>query len=88
MVSSVRNAESRVVICQPKTLPRNKLLESARIAREVNPVNHAPVERLAGLIRDFAPTPQHLAVVVTRYWGNVGVRLTVGGPNSDAAMRS
>jgi len=69
---------SQVLVCLPKMLPRHKWLESARIAREVNPVNHAPVERLAGLMRGFAATPQRLAVVVTRYWGNAGVRLTVG----------
>src|SRR5580693_3768485 len=69
---------SQVLLCLPKMLPRHKWLESAKIAREVNPVNHAPVERLTGLMRGFAPTPQRLAVVVTRYWGSAGVRLTVG----------
>ena len=27
---------------------------------------------------DFAPTPERLAVLTTKYWGNAGVQLTVG----------
>lgn len=78
MFSASSTEQSPFLVCLPKMLPRYKWLNSARIARHVNPMNHAPVERLTGLIRGFAPTPKHLAVVVTRYWGSAGVRLTVG----------
>lgn len=77
MPSKTNSAQPQVLVCQPKELPAHKLLEAARNAREINPINHAPLERLATLIPGFAPTPQHLAVLVTKYWGNAGVRLTV-----------
>ena len=77
MPSKIKSEQPQVLVCQPKGLPAHKLLEAARNAREINPVNHAPLERLAALMPGFAPTPQHLAVVVTKYWGNAGVRLTV-----------
>jgi hypothetical protein len=48
------------------------------MAAEVNPLNHAPVERLMGVLPGFQPTPAHIAVMTTKYWGNRGVRLTVG----------
>lgn len=90
MSSRASAASSKVLVCLPKILPVHKWIKAAEIAREVNPMNHAPVERLAGLMRGFAPTPQHLAVVVTKYWGNAGVRLTVGfldNPPTDLRKR-
>jgi hypothetical protein len=66
-----------IIVCTPKSLPQGKLVSAARVATEVNPVNRAPVERMAGLIRGFAPKPQYIAVMTTRYWGPAGVRLTV-----------
>jgi hypothetical protein len=41
-------------------------------------MNHAPVERLASLMPGFAPTHMHLAVLIAKYWGPAGVRLSVG----------
>ena len=66
------------LVCTPKSLPREKLIAAARTAVTVNPLNHAPVERLANVMRGFAPTPEHIAVVTTKYWGIQGVKLTVG----------
>jgi len=45
---------------------------------EINPLNGAPLERLTRVMRDFKPTAERLAVVVTKYWGVGGVSLTVG----------
>lgn len=78
------------LVCTPKSLPRNKLIAAARTAVTVNPLNHAPVERLANVMRGFAPTPEHIAVVTTKYWGIQGVKLTVAfmdNPPTDLRKR-
>jgi hypothetical protein len=67
-----------IIVCTPKRLPRNKLIAAAEKAVEVNPVNRAPVERLASVMKGFMPTPERIAVLTTKYWGPAGVRLTVG----------
>jgi hypothetical protein len=66
------------IVCSPKRLPREKWVAAAQKAVEVNPLNHAPVERLSALMPGFTPTPEHIAVVTTKYWGTGGVHLTVG----------
>lgn len=64
--------------CIPRSLPREKWVSAAENARRINPLNHAPVQRLARILPDFVPTAEHLALVVTKYWHTDGVRLTVG----------
>ncbi len=66
------------IVCSPKRLPREKWVAAAQKAVEINPLNHAPVERLSALMPGFTPTPEHIAVVTTKYWGSGGVHLTVG----------
>jgi hypothetical protein len=66
------------MVCTPKRLPDDLLVESARTAVGINPLNHAPVQRLARVMPGFVPTPERIAVVTTKYWGVGGVRLTVG----------
>jgi astacin (peptidase family M12A) len=66
------------IVCTPKSLPQEKLVDSARTAVEINPLNHAPVERLTRLFPGFTATPERIAVVTTKYWGIQGVKLTVG----------
>ena len=68
----------KVIVCSPRRLPRDKWVAAARKATEINPVNHAPVERLAMIMPGFTPTPERIAVVTTKYWGTQGVHLTVG----------
>jgi hypothetical protein len=64
--------------CIPRSLPDHELVAAAKTARDINPANHAPVERLAKLMPGFVPTPQHIAIVTSKYWGTKGVKLTVG----------
>jgi len=59
-------------------LPQDQLVHAARTAININPMNSAPIARLTRVMRDFKPTAERLAVVVTKYWGAGGVRLTVG----------
>jgi hypothetical protein len=78
------------IVCQPKSLPKDALVAAAKTAESINPLNHAPVQRLTQLIPDFQPTPEHLAVVTTKYWGTTGVHLTVGfldKPGADLRTR-
>ena len=79
-----------VIVCTPRRLPREKLVAAAQKATEINPVNHAPVERLAMIMPGFTPTPERIAVVTTKYWGTQGVHLTVGfleSPPADLKAR-
>ena len=66
------------MVCTPKLLPRQKWQSAAKIATEINPVNHPPVERLVRVVAGFSPTPEHISVLTTKYWGVAGLRLTVG----------
>lgn len=66
------------IVCQPRLLPREKWISAADNAVKVNPMNHAPVERLALIMPGFRPTREHLAVVTTKWWHTDGVKLTVG----------
>lgn len=66
------------IACRPKALPVERLIAAADSAVEENPANHAPLERLMALRSGFKPTKQDIALLVTKYWGAAGVRLTVG----------
>ena len=74
---SSTNTQVRIV-CTPKSLPRQQWVAAARTASEINPTNHPPVERLVRIMAGFAPAPEHIAVLTTKYWHTKGVRLTVG----------
>ena len=77
-----------VIVCSPRSLPKEKLVHAARTAVEINPVNHPPLERLTRVMPGFSPTPERIAVVTTKYWGPKGVSLTVGFmDNPPAALR-
>lgn len=81
---------SITLVCIPKRLSVDKIVAAAKTAASVNPLNHAPVERLAGLMPGFKPTPERIAVVTTKYWGIKGVKLTVGfmdNPPTDLKKR-
>src|SRR5215467_11723020 len=73
------------MVCTPKLLPRHKWQSAAKIATEINPVNHPPVERLVRVVAGFSPTPEHISVLTTKYWGVAGLRLTVGFLDSPPA---
>jgi len=80
---------NKLIVCVPKSLPRAQWVAAARMASEINPVNHPPIERLARVMPGFVPTAEHIAVLTTKYWHTNGVRLTVGfldGP--PAALRA
>src|SRR5262245_55331791 len=66
------------MLCKPKRLPRDRWVRAAALAREVNPLNHPPVERLTRILPEFEVNPERIAVLTTKYWHSGGVHLTVG----------
>lgn len=46
-----------LIVCLPKALPRDRWLDAARTASEINPVNHPPLDR--GCER-HTPTPNSI----------------------------
>ncbi len=70
--------KDNVLVCTPKRLTQAELIEAAKEAIRINPMNRPPVERMAGLMRGLRATPQRIAVMTTAYWGPKGVKLTVG----------
>ena len=67
-----------LICCRLKRLPKSMLVEAARTATSINPVNHPRMDRLAGVMKGFRASPQRIAVMTTSYWGAAGVKLTVG----------
>jgi Astacin (Peptidase family M12A) len=72
-------------ICTPKSLPGHMLVAAAKRAMEINPLNAAPVHRLAALMPNAVPHPAAISVLTTKYWHTNGVRLTVGFLDGGAA---
>ena len=66
-----------IILCRPKSLPIDKLVDAERRAIEINPENaldrkivaRSPIGRRGG--------PRRIAVVVARKWPSTGVRLSV-----------
>lgn len=78
------------IVCLPKRLPQSLWIAAAQTASNINPLNHPPINRLMLVEKGFAPTKQSIAVLTTKFWGNKGVKLTVGfldQPPSDLRKR-
>jgi hypothetical protein len=79
---------AEIMVCTPKFLPRERWIDAANKAVEINPLNHAPIERLTLVMPGYKPQPEHLAVLVTKYWFAAKVSLTVGFlDNPPASLR-
>jgi hypothetical protein len=80
---------SEPITCTPKRLPRDLWVPAAKAASEINPLNHPSINRLMLVHKGFSPTPMSIAVMTKKFWGNKGVKLTVGFlDNPSAALRS
>jgi len=78
------------LVCSPKSLPRAAWIAAADRAVEQNPANHPRLERLIRAMPDVHIDKLRIAVVTAKYWGPVGVKLTVGfldSPASDLRKR-
>jgi len=78
-----------IILCRPRTLPVEKLVDAERRAIEINPENarehrlvtRTPIGRRGG--------PRRIAVVIARKWPATGVRLSVSFmDNPSTALRS
>jgi hypothetical protein len=73
-----KTESEEIIVCRPKRLPQNMWVAAAQVASKLNPLNHPPVNRLMLVSKGFTPDKQSIAVLTTKYWGNKGVKLTVG----------
>lgn len=72
--------------CTLKEVHPSKKLEAAQYAIRQNPLNRAPIEKLAQL--GVKPQPDHFALLTTKFWGSGGVDLSVQFlDNPDAETR-
>jgi hypothetical protein len=60
-------------------------VEAARQATAINPANRPAAERLGLVEHGLTLTPEHIAVMTTKYWHTNGVRLAVGFLDSPPA---
>jgi len=75
--------------CEIKTLPRELWAAAASAAIKTNPMNAPGTSPEALAAFNPSTGPAYLSVLTTKYWGNTGVRLTVGFlDNPSAALRS
>jgi len=68
----------QLIVCSPKRLPLETVVAASNTAIKINPLNHAPLQRLTRVVPEFIATPERIAVLTTKYWGLQGVSLTVG----------
>ena len=76
-VGSASGGIPSALCCIPKRLRPEMRVAAAVRACEINPQNNAPARRLAGIIKGFTPTREHIALVTSKYWGPQGVDLSV-----------
>jgi hypothetical protein len=77
-------------ICLPKVLPRSKLIEAAKTAIAINPLNKLSVDRLLRVGPGLKLSRERIAEMTTKFWPSRGVRLTVGfleGASADLRAR-
>lgn len=86
-----RKKAAEVLTCRPVVLPEELTIAAARTAIEMNPANRPPVEALAAVLTALVgdPSPSHLAVLTSKYWGSGGVKLGVKFlDTSDATLKN
>lgn len=79
-----------VIVCSPRSLPKERRAEADDNAAKINPQNQEPFGGLASVVPGLAAERRPLTVDVARYWGRGGVKLTVGfldNPPADLRAR-
>jgi hypothetical protein len=77
-----------LIVCSPRSLSKDRVIESADNANAINPFNHAPAGQMA--FGGTTPSTLSLALLTKKYWGTKGVHLTVGfldNPPADLRAR-
>lgn len=67
-----------IIPCTIKQLPPEQRRSAAERAVQINPNNAPAIQQLAQAQPGTVISPDHLALLTAKYWGNDGVRLTVG----------
>src|SRR5205823_8542296 len=78
------------IVCTPKALPRDKWVEAARKAVEINPASQLPSGVVARGLGGPGSQLERIAVMIAKRWHTAGVRLTVGfldNPPADLRAR-
>jgi hypothetical protein len=78
------------ISCTIKMVSENEWVQAANKAIEINPANAPALDALREALPDTVIPTDHLAVLTSKYWGNRGVRLTVGfldNPPADLRAR-
>ncbi|HKN58761.1 MAG TPA: hypothetical protein VJV97_07895, partial [Gemmatimonadaceae bacterium] len=78
------------IVCTPKSLPREKWVDAARKAVEINPANQPPSALVARGLGGPGSQLERIAVMIAKRWHTAGVRLTVGfldNPPADLRAR-
>jgi Astacin (Peptidase family M12A) len=73
------------IACTPKVLPARLLVRAAKTAVKINPVNAPVFGPVASVALDAIMEPQHIAVLVSKYWGPSARTLTVSFMESTPA---
>lgn len=69
---------SDLIVCTPKRLPRERLVEAAQRAIEMNPANQPHPAIAARALAGGPGGRERLALVVGQRWPTSGIKLTVG----------
>jgi hypothetical protein len=64
-------------ICTPKTLPKRLLLDAAKKAVEINPVNAPQIGPMLATASGTMPDVAMISVLTSKYWGSVTRTLSV-----------
>ncbi|HTZ88187.1 MAG TPA: hypothetical protein VMB05_16095 [Solirubrobacteraceae bacterium] len=70
-------SQTPYIPCTIKTLPSDRWIDAAKSAISINPVN-APAAAMMSLAGVNVIPPAHLAILTSKFWGQDGVKLTVG----------
>ena len=65
------------VPCRIKQVPSKDIFKAADVAKGINPANAPALEALRLAAPNAVIAPAHLALLTSKYWGSLGVNLTV-----------
>jgi hypothetical protein len=89
-MQKMKNSDYPLLACVPKSLPTDAVVEAARIAAEVNPLNRPTTKAMLDVLRGGGGRLDvlrgggdrldawRIGVLTTKYWQIQGVKLTVG----------
>ena len=92
-MTRTKKAKDEFIPCTPKVLSESLLIPAAETACAIEPANRPPVQQIVKVVQGIAGilghdpqdeteiaslvTPQHVALLTTKWWGSKGVHRTV-----------